>query len=580
MLFLRKTGFWILLILTNALLLWSSILMFDASMEGLALSLIFLLFIVDFAFLHPKGYPYRYTLPALGLLLVLTVFPIYFTIKTAFTNYGTGHLLTRQQVIESLLKEYVTDENALPYDYRVFMRLENLHPTEDFLLLLERSDVFYLALKPSVKQRDSRGNVISASTSIVPFRNDQALIGDSTYTIIRSKQDPERILSVNMAGPTDARPYSFFFSFDDASTLPNQKYFISEVFAAYLEKADFLGPEEQVLRFGTRYGFRKLLESRKKYGLDTITVDQDGKVTQRVVFVNNLTNRPLEESDGFFYDTDKDGSRTIVGGYSSFVGLNNVFQMFTDSRLSIPFMKIFGWTLTWASLSVLFTFTVGLALALMLNNPRLKSRAFYRTLLIIPWAIPSFISVLVWRHGFFNETYGFINKFIVSGLMGLEPIRWLNNDFWAKASCLIVNTWLGFPYMMTVSLGALQSIPYTFYEAASIDGAGRGLRFRKITLPLLMTSIAPLLVGSFAFNFNNFVGIYLLTNGGPEMPNSITNAGSTDILISYTYKLAFEGSRGQNFGYASAITLFIFLLVIAISSVNFKLSGTFEEVNR
>ena len=366
MLFLRKTGFWILLILANALLLWSSILMFDSSMEGLALSLIFLLFIVDFAFLHPKGYPYRYTLPALGLLLVLTVFPIYFTIKTAFTNYGTGHLLTRQQVIESLLKEYVTDENALPYDYRVFMRLENLHPTEDFLLLLERSDVFYLALKPSVKQRDSRGNVISASTSIVPFRNDQALIGDSTYTIIRSKQDPERILSVNMAGPTDARPYSFFFSFDDASTLPNQKYFISEVFAAYLEKADFLGPEEQVLRFGTRYGFRKLLESRKKYGLDTITVEQDGKVTQRVVFVNNLTNRPLEESDGFFYDTDKDGSRTIVGGYSSFVGLNNVFQMFTDSRLSIPFMKIFGWTLTWASLSVLFTFTVGLALALML----------------------------------------------------------------------------------------------------------------------------------------------------------------------------------------------------------------------
>jgi len=254
--------------------------------------------------------------------------------------------------------------------------------------------------------------------------------------------------------------------------------------------------------------------------------------------------------------------------------------MFTDSRLSTPFMKIFGWTLTWAALSVFFTFTVGLALALLLNNPRLRSRALYRTLLIIPWAIPSFISVLVWRHGFFNETYGFINKFIVSGLMGFEPIRWLNNDFWAKVSCLIVNTWLGFPYMMTVSLGALQSIPYTFYEAASIDGAGRGLRFRKITLPLLMTSIAPLLVGSFAFNFNNFVGIYLLTNGGPEMPNSITNAGSTDILISYTYKLAFEGSRGQNFGYASAITLFIFLLVIAISSVNFKLSGTFEEVNR
>jgi len=549
-------------------------------MEGLAISLLILLFIVDFAFLNPKGYPYRYALPALGLLLVLTVFPIYFTIKTAFTNYGTGHLLTRQQVIESFLKEYVTDENAEPYDYRVFMRLDNLNPTDDFLLILERSKALYIAEKPVVTQRDSKGNVVSAYSGFAPVKNDQALIGDRTYTLIRSKQDPERILSVNTMGPKGTYSYAFFFSFEDAATLPNQKYFISEIFTAYLEKADFVDSEEKVLRFGTRFGFRKLLESRKKYGLDTITVEQNGKVSQKVVFVNNLTNRTLEESDGNFYDINRDGSRTIVGGYSSFVGLNNILEMFTDSRLSTPFIKIFGWTLTWAALSVFFTFTVGLALALLLNNPRLRSRALYRTLLIIPWAIPSFISVLVWRHGFFNETYGFINKFIVSGLMGFEPIRWLNNDFWAKVSCLIVNTWLGFPYMMTVSLGALQSIPYTFYEAASIDGAGRGLRFRKITLPLLMTSIAPLLVGSFAFNFNNFVGIYLLTNGGPEMPNSITNAGSTDILISYTYKLAFEGSRGQNFGYASAITLFIFLLVIAISSVNFKLSGTFEEVNR
>ena len=580
MLFIRKTLFWVLLILANAFLLWSSIVLFNASMEGLAISLLILLFIVDFAFLNPKGYPYRYALPALGLLLVLTVFPIYFTIKTAFTNYGTGHLLTRQQVIESFLKEYVTDENAEPYDYRVFMRLDNLNPTDDFLLILERSKALYIAEKPFVTQRDSKGNVISAYSSFTPVKNDQALLGDRTYTLIRSKQDPERILSVNTMGPKGTYSYAFFFSFEDAATLPNQKYFISEIFTAYLEKADFVDSEEKVLRFGTRFGFRKLLESRKKYGLDTITVDQNGKVSQKVVFVNNLTNRTLEESDGNFYDINRDGSRTIVGGYSSFVGLNNILEMFTDSRLSTPFMKIFGWTLTWAALSVFFTFTVGLALALLLNNPRLRSRALYRTLLIIPWAIPSFISVLVWRHGFFNETYGFINKFIVSGLMGFEPIRWLNNDFWAKVSCLIVNTWLGFPYMMTVSLGALQSIPYTFYEAASIDGAGRGLRFRKITLPLLMTSIAPLLVGSFAFNFNNFVGIYLLTNGGPEMPNSITNAGSTDILISYTYKLAFEGSRGQNFGYASAITLFIFLLVIAISSVNFKLSGTFEEVNR
>jgi maltose/maltodextrin transport system permease protein len=126
--------------------------------------------------------------------------------------------------------------------------------------------------------------------------------------------------------------------------------------------------------------------------------------------------------------------------------------------------------------------------------------------------------------------------------------------------------------MMVVSLGALQSIPEDYYEAAAIDGANKWQRFWKITFPLLMTTIAPLLVGSFAFNFNN--------GGGPAMPNTTTPAGSTDILISYTYKLAFEGGRGQDFGFASAISIIIFFIVGTLSFINFRLSGSFEEVNR
>jgi maltose/maltodextrin transport system permease protein len=221
-----------------------------------------------------------------------------------------------------------------------------------------------------------------------------------------------------------------------------------------------------------------------------------------------------------------------------------------------------------------------LSFALVLNNNTLKGRSIYRTLLIIPWAIPAFISVLIWKNGFFNETYGIINKFIVSGLFNKDSIQWMTNPFWAKVAVLIVNTWLGFPYMMTVSLGALQSIPDELYEAASIDGASKSQRFWKITFPLLMTTVAPLLVGSFAFNFNNFVNIYLLTGGGPAIPNTSTPAGATDILISYTYKLAFEAGRGQDFGFASAISILIFFIVAGISFVNFRISGSFEEVNR
>ena len=176
----------------------------------------------------------------------------------------------------------------------------------------------------------------------------------------------------------------------------------------------------------------------------------------------------------------------------------------------------------------------------------------------------------------FNETYGIINRFVLPSF-GLSPLKWFNDPFWAKTAVLTVNTWLGFPYMMTVSLGALQSIPDELYEAAQIDGAGKWKRFWKITFPLLMTTVSPLLVGSFAFNFNNFVNIYLLTGGGPPLPNTNTPAGATDILISYTYKLAFEGGRGQDFGFASAISMIIFLIVAGISFVNFKLSGSFEE---
>jgi maltose/maltodextrin transport system permease protein len=217
---------------------------------------------------------------------------------------------------------------------------------------------------------------------------------------------------------------------------------------------------------------------------------------------------------------------------------------------------------------------------MVLNDRKLRGTKIYRTLLIIPWAIPAFISVLVWRNGMFNETYGILNRFLFQGLLGFEePIRWLSDPFWAKVSVLTVNTWLGFPYMMTVSLGALQSIPGELYEAASIDGARRWQKFWKITFPLLMVSVAPLLVGTFAFNFNNFVGIYLLTEGGPAIPGSTTPAGATDILISYTYKLAFYG-RGQDFGFASAISIIIFGLVAGFSWLNFKLSGAFEEVRR
>lgn len=577
---LLKIVGWVFLAVFNAIAVWSSIYLFGSGLAGLGVILVILIVLIDWMIIRPGGYPYRYTIPAMILLFVLTLFPIYYTIDVAFTNYGTGHIFTRDQVVESLLKEYTPLDTGEVFSYSVFVQIQDLQPTDRFLILFYDDQSLFLANTPRVVTADAKGVPTLTQAQYQRVANDQANIAGRSYELIRSFRQPDQFIAIEETYGGQTIVYDYFFSFEDPSTLPNQRYFVSNLYANWLDKVLLEHPTLPNIRFGTRYGFRKLIPVQKKYVLDTRTFEENGRPVMRTVFINTQTGRALQEADGYFYEVQDDGSRVVVGGYVSYIGVENFAKLINDPRLRGPFLRIFNWTFIWASLSVLFTFVIGLMLAIVLNDQRLRGKRVYRTLLIIPWAIPAFISVLVWRVGWFNETYGVINKILITQLFGGEPIRWLGDPFWAKVAVLIVNTWLGFPYMMTVSLGALQSIPDTLYEAASIDGARRFRQFRKITLPLLMTSIAPLLVGAFAFNFNNFVNIYLLTRGGPAMPDSITNAGSTDILISYTYKLAFQSERGQDFGYAAAISVFIFIIVAGISYFNFRFSGAFEEMNQ
>jgi len=262
-------------------------------------------------------------------------------------------------------------------------------------------------------------------------------------------------------------------------------------------------------------------------------------------------------------------------GYKTTVGWRNFKDLLTDRRISAPFFRVFSWTVIWAFLSVVETFTLGMFLAVLLNDRRLKLKGLYRVLLIIPYAMPAFISALIWR-GLFNTEIGVINR-MLQPILG-RGIPWLQDPFWAKVALLIVNLWLGFPYAMLVSLGALQSIPGELYEAAMVDGASGWQQFSRITLPLILVALAPLLIASFAFNFNNFTVIYLVTRGRPAIPNALTPTGATDILISYTYRMAFESGNGGNYGLASAVSLLIFLIVGALSWINFKFTGALEEV--
>mgnify|MGYP003280299837 FL=1 len=259
-------------------------------------------------------------------------------------------------------------------------------------------------------------------------------------------------------------------------------------------------------------------------------------------------------------------------GHIKFVGFANFIEVLTGPFKEI-FLPVFGWNIIFAVVSTAGTFFLGLIVAMAVNNPNIKEKSVYRAILIIPWALPATVAILSWQ-GLLNGSYGAINNLLLNLHLISNPIPWLTDPTWARVALIIVNIWLGFPYMMNVCLGALGAIPDSYYEAADVDGASKWLQFRKITLPSLAQISYPLLISSFAFNFNNFGSAFLITKGNP--PRMATQfAGYTDILASVNYKLSTQFGR---FEIASAISIIIFLILGTISYYQMKLSGQFEEV--
>ena len=237
------------------------------------------------------------------------------------------------------------------------------------------------------------------------------------------------------------------------------------------------------------------------------------------------------------------------------------------------FFPVLGWTVCFALISTAGSYAVGLILAILLNNSHMREAKLYRAVLILPWALPSTIAILAWQ-GLLNEQYGGINNLL--HLLGYaENIPWLTNAFWARTGIIIVNVWLGFPYMMNVCLGGLQAISTEYYEAARIDGASRFQCFQKITLPMVTRLSVPLVISSFASNFNNFGNIYMITQGGPARVDN-QFAGYTDILASTTYKMTTWSNRHE---LSATFSVLIFLIVGTFTLINMHLSGSFKEVN-
>ena len=260
-------------------------------------------------------------------------------------------------------------------------------------------------------------------------------------------------------------------------------------------------------------------------------------------------------------------------GNLNFVGLENFTSVLTGNLRPI-FLPVFGWTIIFAVASTAGCFLVGLFLALLVENPNIKERAIYKAILILPWALPVTIAILSFQ-GLLNGSYGQINTLLLNLHIIKEPIMWLTDPNMARFALIMVNIWLGFPYMMNICIGAINAIPTEYYEAADVDGASKLVQFFKITLPSIAQTAWPLIISSFAFNFNNFGSAYLITNGNPARTTT-QFAGYTDILASVNYKLITVSGK---YSTASAISILIFILLAAISFFQLKKSGQFSEVD-
>lgn len=502
------------LALVDAVALWF---LYQLVIDGvwfLAVAVAIITLVVNVVFLREGLYPLRWLSPGIALMLLMVVYPLLFTVYTAFTNYSDTQLLTKQQAMRIIQTERFLPEGAFTYRWTAFRS-----PAGEYALWLVSEDGQALFVRPGEPARE----VAPGEAGVGPPDQDgipQSIEGYERLSRVDSVRYISEIAELEFSQPPNTIHIS---SLDKA--------------AQYQQKFVYDGSQDAML-------------------------DRETGTAYRAV-------------EGTF--TSPEG-KTLCPAFQVTVGWKNFRRLLTSPALQGPLIRVFLWTVAFALLAVFTTFTLGLFLSLVFNDPIIPAaaRKLIRSLLLLPYGVPFFLSILIWK-GMLNPHIGIINK-ILENLFGWSP-PWLSDQWWAKVAILLVNLWLGFPYMMLITTGALQAIPLEMYEAAEIDGASGWQRFWHVTLPLLLVMIGPLLIFSFAFNFNNFNVIFLFNRGGPPMPNTPTPAGHTDILISYSYRLAFEGGRGGDYGYASAITIIIFLVLAVITLFQFRYARMWERVS-
>lgn len=253
----------------------------------------------------------------------------------------------------------------------------------------------------------------------------------------------------------------------------------------------------------------------------------------------------------------------------NWVGFKNFSELFGGSTSwTTALGRVALWTLVWAVFATFTCFAFGMLIAVVLKEAKIKIAPVFRVIFILPYAVPSVISMLVWTN-LLNGSFGIVNKTLQAN------IPWLSDPTMAKVSCILINLWAGFPYFMLLVMGNMTSISEDLYEAARIDGASVWMQFKKITFPLVIFQTAPLLIMGFTHNVNNFGAIYFLTSGNPVVADTtVTNAGGTDILITWIYNLTMNALK---YNYASVIAVMIFVIMAPFAIWNFKNTKSYKE---
>ncbi len=456
--------------------------------------------------------PAKYLLPGVLLMLALQIWPLVYTVSISFTNYGAGHLGTKDQAIAAVEANSVRQvEGSARYQLNIAVP-EGTDPLS--------GSITYLLTDPE-------GTFLAGDIDGV------------------EELDAETV---------ETNPSGRILSAEGYVTLTPQ-----QVNERSQDLADFAVPTDEG-------GIKQIGLSEAFIGEPTLVYDE---ATDSITDTSSGRVYVADDEIGNFVPQDGEG-RALAQGWRVNVGFDNYVNALTNDTLRNGLFSVLIWNFFFAAFSVLSTFVLGMLLALLFNDEKLKGKGIYRSILILPYALPIYVTALVWG-SMFNTDFGLIND-----LTGLS-INWLGDPFWAKVAILVTNLWLGFPYMFIVCTGALQAIPGDVKEAAAIDGAGPIRTVWSVIMPLLLVAVGPLMIASFAFNFNNFGLIFLMTEGGP-FEGGQSQIGSTDLLITLAYRLAIGGTT-PNFGFASAISVFIFILVALISYQGFKRTAALEDVN-